>query len=337
MNIKKEWIYHGSLALLILALQLLQVFVLKEKQGFFKLQSMLLEATFYSTCIIIYFINFKIVCPYYLKRIKIAQFLIALVVLLLSFAGIRYLLEEVILFNIAGFHNYYEATRRVTFYILDNSYYAIKPILYSTLVYLAIKIMETNNHNKAELDHLKSQISPHFLFNTLNAFYVELIDDKPETAKDIHKLSELLRYVTYDSQKDFVFLSNDIKFLEDYIHFFKKRFENEFSVDFQVSGVVHNQQIPALVLIHFIENLFKHGVVNDKNNPATINLVIDEAFIILRTRNKILTSEKFMASGIGTKNVKRRLSTLFNSNYELVYTDDTPYFNTHLKMPVWKK
>ncbi|WP_162274042.1 sensor histidine kinase [Polaribacter reichenbachii] len=273
-------------------------------------------------------------CPDYLKKTKVVQFIVAIVGLILLFAGLRYVLQEIVLFNFTGIHNYYETSRRPIFYIIDNSYYAIKAILYSTLIYLAIKFMETNDHNKAELNLLKSQISPHFLFNTLNAFYVELIDDKPETAKDIHKLSELLRYVTYDSQKDVVLLKNEIQFLKDYIHFFNKRFESDFSVTFQVTGNLKNQEIPSLILIHFIENLFKHGVVNDKKNPATINIIIHEQFIEVSTRNKILTSDKFMESGIGTQNVKRRLTTLFNTNYKLVYTKETPYFNTYLKMPL---
>lgn len=337
MSIKKEWKYHLTLASLLVVMESFEDFVLGGKQAFlknFELQIFWLIITFYVPYIIIYFINFKIVCPTYLKKIKIIQFLVSVVLMVLLFAGIRYLLQEVLLFNITGIHNYYEDSRRLSYYLFDNTYYAIKPILYSTLIYLAITFMETKDHNRAELDLLKSQISPHFLFNTLNAFYVELIDDKPDTAKDIHKLSELLRYVTYDSQKDFVLLSDEIKFLKDYIHFFNKRFENDFSVDFQVSGDVKSQQIPSLILIHFIENLFKHGVINDKNNPATIQIDIDDQFVVLTTKNKILTSEKFMESGIGTNNVKRRLSALFNSNYELLYKDEMPYFNTYLKMPL---
>lgn len=80
--------------------------------------------------------------------------------------------------------------------------------------------------------------------------------------------------------------------------------------------------------------MFKHGIVNDKNSPARIHIIIAEKFIELSTKNKILTSEKFMESGIGTNNVKRRLSALFNSNYELVYNNKSPYFNTYLKMPL---
>ncbi|WP_299667242.1 sensor histidine kinase [uncultured Polaribacter sp.] len=340
MNIKKEWKYHIVLGAFLIVMELFQDLVLGGKKQLlenFVPEVFLFKATFFITAISIYFINFKIVCPRYIKKEKSIQFLIAVTFMLLLFAGIRYVLEEIILFHSIGIHNYYEPSRRLYFYVFDNSYYAIKPILYSTLVYLAIKLLETRDYNKAELDFLKSQISPHFLFNTLNAFYVELIDDKPETAKDIHKLSELLRYVTYDSQKDVVFLANEIKFLKEYIHFFQKRFEDDFSVDFQTTGEVKNQQIPALILVHFIENLFKHGVVNDKNNPASIKLQIDEQYITLTTKNKTLSSEKFMESGIGTQNIKRRLLTLFNTNYQLVYCDKTPYFSTYLKMPVWKK
>ena len=75
-------------------------------------------------------------------------------------------------------------------------------------------------------------------------------------------------------------------------------------------------------------------MVNDKNNPATIHINIDDRYVELTTNNKVLTSEKFMESGIGTNNVKRRLATLFNSDYELEYNNKEPYFNTYLKMPI---
>ena len=337
MRITKEWTYHIVLAIFLLIMDFFGDYVVGGKQELlnnFKPEYLGLLLSFYFVSASIYLINFKFVCPKYLKKNRVHQFVFVALGLVGLFVLLRYVLEEVILFQITGFHNYYDHSRRLYFYVFDNSFYAIKPILYSTLIYLAIKFIGINDHNQAELNLLKSQISPHFLFNTLNAFYVDLIDEKPETANDIHKLSELLRYVTYDSQKDLLPLKHEIKFLKDYIHFFKKRFENEFSVEFKVSGEVKNQEIPSLILIHFIENLFKHGIVNDKTNPASIHINIQDHYIELTTKNKILTSEKFMESGIGTYNVKRRLSALFNSNYTLVYNNKMSYFNTYLKMPL---
>ncbi|WP_210197498.1 sensor histidine kinase [Aquimarina sp. U1-2] len=202
------------------------------------------------------------------------------------------------------------------------------------MVYLVLQLIEDKDLNKAELDLLKSQISPHFLFNTLNAFYVELLDDKPKVAKDILRLSELLRYVTYDSKQDFISLQSEVHFLKDYIHFFNKRFEKELSIQFLITGNIQNQRIPSLVLIHFVENLFKHGVVNDKNNPAQILLTITDKQLTLKTKNKILSSEKYMDSGIGTENIKRRLNAMFNTGYTMNSKTEKNYFTTYLKIPI---
>ena len=337
MKIKKQWRYHILLAIFLLIMYLVKDYVYGGKQEVLrniKPPILWFLLTYFLVSIGIYFLNFKVVCPKYLKKDTIFQFSLAIILLIGLFAGVRFLLEEVIVFQITGFHNYYDSKRTLHYYLFDNTYFAIKPILYSTLFYVTVNFIKAKARDKAELDLLKTQISPHFLFNTLNAFYVELIDDKPNTAKDIHKLSELLRYLTYESQKDVVSLDSEIKFLRDYLHFYKKRFEDNFSVGFKVTGEVKNRQIPSLILVHFIENIIKHGVVNDKINPATINLNIESRFLELSTENKILESKKLMAFGIGTKNVKHRLCTLFGSDYELEYKREAPYFKTYLRIPI---
>ncbi|GAA4273921.1 histidine kinase [Aquimarina gracilis] len=336
MYLKKEWKYHLILALILIGLDFFKILNSDEFKLLKNLDAMYLclKSTFFISSIAVYFINFKIVCPRFLKKSYLSWFIISSLGLVLIFAAIRYTLEEVIVFEITGQHNYFEETRRFWYYVIDNSYFALPPILYSTMVYLVLKLIEDKDLNKAELDLLKSQISPHFLFNTLNAFYVELIDDKPKVAKDVHKLSELLRYVTYDSKQDFVPLQREIDFLNDYMHFFNKRFEEELSLDFSIDGSIQNQQIPSLVLIHFVENLFKHGVVNDKKNPAKINITITNDKLELETSNAILSSEKYMDSGIGTQNVKRRLTAIFNTNYDLNYSTKGNNFYTYLKIPI---
>lgn len=293
-----------------------------------------LKSTFFFASASIYLIHFKIVCPKFLKKGKIVSLVISIMLLILLFSATRYFLEEVLLFKISGIHNYFEGSRKFYFYIFDNSYFAFSAILYSTLIYLLIKFIDKKEHERAELDLLKSQISPHFLFNTLNAFYVDLIDDKPETARDIHKLSELLRYVTYESKKDYVFLDKEVQFLKDYIGIYNRRYENELAVNFKISGEINQTKIPSLILIHFIENLFKHGVVNDKENPAEINLKVTVNSIEISTKNKIIESVAHISSGIGTENIKRRLTTMYGNNYQLTHLNDGTFFNAYLKFPI---
>ncbi len=295
------------------------------------------------TFFVIYFFNFYWLSPNTLKVKKIGRFVVGVLFLLLAFSVLRYFLEEVVLYKITGLHNYSDEGRsNLLFYFFDNTYFSVKAVLYSTSLYLFFQYSANKtkihqleiDHKKAEVSYLKSQISPHFLFNTLNAFYVELIDDKPETAKDIHKLSQLLRFVTYEAQADFLPLENEINFLKDYIYFYYKRYEDQLFVNFNIEGVVNGKQIPSLILIHFIENVFKHGTINDKNNPAKIDLIIDQNELILKTENKFIASEKYTHKGIGKSNIQRRLTAIYKTNFELKYQTKNDYFSTYLKIPI---
>jgi LytS/YehU family sensor histidine kinase len=263
-----------------------------------------------------------------------------MLILFFGFAFIRFLLEEVILFQFTEVHNYYDAGRKFLYYTFDNAYYALKAILFSTALYLFFEYVENQDrinqlqleHKKAELSFLKSKLEPHFLFNTLNSFYTDLVDTQPKTAKDIHRLSELLRYVTYEAQQDFMPLNKEINFIEDYIYFYRKRFENYLFLDYNIEGIVADQKIPSLVLIHFIENIFKHGVTNKKETPAKINIQITNNEISITTENKVSSSEKYSNKGIGKENLIRRLEAIYKDDYELNFNEDNQTFKAFLKI-----
>lgn len=346
MEIKSKWRFHLILALVIIAMGLFNDYVYSGARGFKgnfiypnSVRILLLYVSFYC----VYFLNFYYVCPKTLNQKKFFKFILGIFALYIVFTITRYILEEVVFGYVLDLQIFSKnGLKHFGYYDTYGFSYALRGVIYSTLLFLMFQYIENKNkisqlqleHKKAELSFLKSQISPHFLFNILNTFYGELIDKEPNTAKDIHKLSELLRYVTYNSNQDFMPLKKEIQFIEDYIYFFRKRFEKELHVNFIVIGKVENQKVPSLIFIHFIENLFKHGAVNEKEYPAEIDIKIEDKFIILKTRNKILSSEKYMDSGIGSENVKRRLKTLFGTNFELTYSQKDSYFETFMKIPL---
>ncbi len=345
MEIKKHWKYHVILGVALVLLEWLEDYTINGMKGLmtnFSSEYQGLFITFYISSVAIYFLNFFVIAPKLLSKKRLISFIVAVFGMILLFSGLRYLLQEVILFEITGQHNYYNKSRELIFYVFDNSYYAIKPILYSTIVFLVLQYNENKDklfqlkleHSKGELSFLKSQISPHFLFNTLNTFYSELIDKQPNTAKDIHRLSELLRYVTYESDKDYMPLQQELKFIEDYMYFYKIRYEDQLFVNFTIYGEIGEKQVPSLILIHFVENLFKHGIVNDAANPAEINITIEEDSLSMNTKNKVLFSDKYMDSGVGAENVKRRLKAMFDDAYEVTYTNENGQFESYLKLPL---
>lgn len=315
------------------------------KEGFmknFNAPMNMSRAIIYISIFTTYAVNFFAICPNTLGKKQYFQFGLGIVFLIVVFAGVRYLLEEVILFHFTGEHNYYEVSRTFFFYTFDNSYYAVKGILYSTLLYVFFLYVGNQNrvhileldYKSAELSFLKSQLEPHFLFNTLNTFYTDLIDTQPNVAKDIHRLSELLRYVTYEAENELMPLEKELKFIEDYIYLHRKRFEDTLFLEYKVEGYVGNQIVPSLVFIHFIENIFKHGITNQKQHPAKMSIIIASEQIIIETENWISSSEKYNNAGIGKDNLSRRLTAIYKDQYELIYKEDENTFKAFLKIPI---
>lgn len=291
----------------------------------------------------VYAINYLLFAPRFLKLNKIPQYIVAFIFMVLCFAAIRFFLEEILSDYLFGVHNYnLNRDNIVAIYLMDSAGYALRPCLFSSLAYLFFRYKEKTQqvhelktqHQEAQMAMLKSQIGPHFLFNTLNGFYSDLYEKNPEEAKGILKLSQLLRYVTYEAKESFMPLKKEISFIEDYLYFYKKRYEDNFYVDLVIEGAIKEEKIPSLILIHFVENVCKHGVLNDAKRPASIYIKIMESHLEIRTENNKNPSEKYMDKGIGTENIKNRLTVLFKENFQLEYTENETTFKTYLKMPI---
>ena len=343
--VKKQRYVHLAVILLVVLMDLFSNYFYGGKDGFlknFQLPLNFNRMIIYTATFAVYFLNFYVVCPNTLKKKYYLRFILGIILLIMIFAGIRYLLEEVILFHFTGNHNYFEESRTFIFYTFDNSYFAIKGILYSTLLYIFYESASNQkrvfqlelDYKKAELNFLKSQLEPHFLFNTLNVFYTDLIDTQPNTAKDIHRLSELLRYVTYEAEHEMMPLKKEIKFIEDYIYLHRKRFEDTMFLEYNVEGNVDIQVVPSLVFIHFVENIFKHGVINNRENPAKISIKITDKEVIVTTENLISKSEKYNHNGIGKENLRRRLSAIYPENFVFQSEEKEGKFITLLKLPL---
>lgn len=175
----------------------------------------------------------------------------------------------------------------------------------------------------AELEQLKNQINPHFLFNMLNNANVLTKKDPDKASQVLMKLSDLLRYQLYDSARDKVLLTSDIHFLENFLNLEKVRRD---SFDFLISkeGDLSGVQIPPLLFISFVENAVKHN--NDVTKSSYVNLYFDvrndELFFKCINSKPMLKSVN-NAGGLGLTNVKRRLELLFPATHHLNIEDDS--------------
>lgn len=309
----------------------------------FSLGGVLFFLTFNIAYFTVYLLNYLVFAPRFLKLDKIPQYVLAFLCMVLCFAMVRFFLEEVLSYYLFGANNYnLNRDNIVIIYLMDSAGYTMRPCLFSSLMFLFFRYREKtlqvhelkSKHQEAQMSMLRSQIGPHFLFNTLNGFYSDLYDNNPEEAKGIMKLSQLLRYVTYEAKESFMPLKKELSFIEDYLYFYKKRYEDQFFVTLSVEGAIGAQKIPSLILIHFVENVCKHGVLNDSRKQAKIHINIGKDQLEVRTENYKNTSEKYMDKGIGTENIQNRLAVLFKDNYRLEYTDSEMLFKTYLKLPL---
>jgi two-component system LytT family sensor kinase len=174
-----------------------------------------------------------------------------------------------------------------------------------------------NAHLNAEINLLKSQINPHFLFNTLNGIYALAHEKSGKTEVAILKLSEMLRYMLYESPEEKADLSKEILYITNYIELQRMRLSDKVKINFEVSGKAEGLHIVPFLLITFIENAFKHGVSYAK--PGNINVQIDifEKTLTLFVENPYPESDSFTAIGLGLKNAERRLELLYPGKYSL--------------------
>lgn len=191
----------------------------------------------------------------------------------------------------------------------------------------------------AELNFLKAQVHPHFLFNTLNNLYALTLIKSDNTPNIVLKLSDLLDYMIYKSNDKFVPLDKELEIFEGYIELEKMRYNDRLSLTYTVNGDPRRHRIAPLILLPFIENSFKHGASNDRMNPKiSVTLDISGESMTLRVENSIpdeVRSNDQENNGIGLSNVKRRLELIYPNQHELVISKGTHMFTVKLKI-LWK-
>ena len=189
-----------------------------------------------------------------------------------------------------------------------------------------------NQRLSAELSFLKSQINPHFLFNSLNSIYSLAYQRSETTPEAILKPSEIMRYMLYECNDNKVSLAKELQYLHNYIDLQKIRFGKKSYIDFKVNGEVDGQQIVPLLLIPFIENAFKHGIVNDPLSPIHLLIEIDEDHLHFYIQNKKHNNNRDAMGGIGLNNVKRRLDLLYPGKYNLIINDEADTYTSELSL-----
>jgi two-component system, LytTR family, sensor kinase len=186
-----------------------------------------------------------------------------------------------------------------------------------------------NAQLRSELAFLRSQLNPHFLFNTLNALYALAIRKAPETSDGIMQLSQLMRYILYEANDGRVRLSREVEMIENLLELQRLRLPLGFPLNFEVKGQLDQVMIEPLLLVPLIENMFKHGT-----GFMSIVLTVGTTNLILSTENGIAPKAIGPKGGIGLENLRKQLLHLYPGRHELIVTSDPHFFRTKLTLPI---
>ncbi|MFL9485624.1 sensor histidine kinase [Chitinophagaceae bacterium LWZ2-11] len=291
---------------------------------------------------------YRLAAPYLLKKKKYVWLTVTLVIYFLYASKISCWLSAVIFAKSATdpglifFLQNKEAYYRFTLSHVFGGDYNL--LLTDLIAFMSIVFMRSAFENEQkkhllekdnlvlQLESLKAQLHPHFLFNTLNSIYSMSITGAKETPEFILRLSNMMRYILYDCQQNSVLLEKDIEFLDNYLEMEKKRYPNA-EIDFKIIGETGSKKIAPLLFIPFAENCFKHGAhrLNDRGF-VTGTLTIKEDVVVFIISNDVFTvpDQKTKYGGVGIENVKKRLALYYPDKHKLTIDNNNKTFTVTL-------
>lgn len=291
---------------------------------------------------VLFYLNLLILLPKNAKRNNLSPYIISIIFLIATLT-LSLGTFDIYLIDILPLDFDHLLNRPTTFYYLGRFMSSIPPIIISALIFNSV-LLERKRKESLELENkileaeskaLKAQINPHFLFNTLNNIYSLSQLDTDKTGDAILKLSDILRYVTYDANEKRVSLSQEIDHIESFIQLQLLRDEDSSNISISIDIKDQQQQISPLLLIPFIENSFKHGNHHDKENGwIKISLSATKDKLTLISENSITTNifKKDKVGGVGMENVRRRLELLYPKKHELIIRTDRQKYTSILNL-----
>ncbi len=202
------------------------------------------------------------------------------------------------------------------------------------------KIAITREHAKAELQLLKAQIHPHFLFNTLNNIYSFTLADRDRAAKLADQLSGMMDYMSVEGEKEWVPVEKEIRLIEDYMSLEKVRYDQRLDISIDITGDFQNKLIAPLLLIPFAENCFKHGasLMRGKQWVKLMISIQDDMLNFELSNSKPASSPvRHQKNGIGLANVKKRLQLIYPDKHSLHIESTDTVYKVNLKVKLLKQ
>jgi len=288
----------------------------------------------------IVYVNWMLLIPKFLKKRNWVMYLISLILLAVLVTPPQVLAMFLIYDDSPSIQSYFYHKQNVLFF--QSIFIAVSSAAFKiTQDWLgherASKDLKSQNL-ASELNFLKSQINPHFLFNTLNNLYALSLKKSDQAPETVLMLSEMMRYMLYECNVERVMLQKEINYIKNYLELEKIRLGENFDIDFKVEGEAYDLQIAPLMFIPFIENSFKHGM----NTLLTegfvhIYLKIEDGDVFMKITNtkgaQISKDPKGKQSGgIGLINIKRRLKLIYPQKHKISFVETNDEFTVQLNI-----
>jgi two-component system sensor histidine kinase AlgZ len=288
---------------------------------------------------IVSYLNYFIFLPRFLLRKVVWIYLLEFIVPFAIIMLIRFHLERYVIDGYTHQAEYLYKTRFIVQVIATNLFI----VIFVGMIRFAVDWFEFETKKKAvenekltaELNFLKAQINPHFLFNTLNNLYYLAYTQSANTTEVIDKLSQMMRYMIYDSNHAKVPLSKEIEYMQNYIRLERLRLNNDIPIKFEINGNPDEVLITPLILITFLENAFKHGL-NTSYADAWVNISIEikgkECIYKVSNSKPSAVTISGHKHGIGLQNVQRRLALSYPGAFQLKSKDESDRYSMQLNI-----
>ena len=192
-----------------------------------------------------------------------------------------------------------------------------------------------NESSRAELMLLKSQVNPHFFFNTLNNLYGLTVEKSDKAPEVVLKISDMMRYTIYEGKKDKVSLDDELEYLQNFIELHKMRYHKKVDIHFHHQVIGHDLQVTPLLFIILLENAFKHGVENLTQDAwVNISLIAGADKIVFAVENNFDPNELASEPGIGLDNLKRRLELIYPEKHSLSLMSENNVYKAQLQLDI---
>lgn len=288
----------------------------------------LISIFFYSIAV---YVNLLYLFPKYLAQQKYSHYIILLCLLILVIVP----LESIAMyFCISHDHitlksyvtNHINSIFILTFFVASSS--SIYKIINDWFTHQREKVDLQAQTLRSELKYLKSQVNPHFLFNTLNSLYALTLKKSDLAPEIVLRLSEMMRYMLYECNEKVVPLEKEINYIKNYLELEKLRHGDKFKIEFNLEGETSGLRIAPLMFMPFIENSFKHGLNSQiQSGYVHINMNVENEKILMRVDNSnpptMPASQSKRSGGVGLANIRRRLNLIYPNHYYL-NIDQTP-------------